>query len=284
MADFLQRVAAHDGGAVLLAGEPGIGKSRLAEDTADNAARAGFTVAWGRCRESEGAPPLWPWIQVLRQLHINSVPPAGGDSDPAARFRFFDQVTARLNELCRRSPLLIVLDDVHRADEMSLRLLAFVTDQIWPAPLGLVVAYRTEESADGMWKTVIPGISAYRRTRTLTLAGLDTSDIDEWLRRQRISAPELIPAGLRERSGGNPLFLSEIVRLVQVGRGDHIPPSVLQLMGTRVSGLPTPTRAALDMAALLGRDFGYAALATAPEPAHHCPRPGTRGRGRRARS
>ena len=172
-------------------------------------------------------------------------------------------MTARLNELCRRSPLLIVLDDVHRADEMSLRLLAFVTDQIWPAPLGLVVAYRNEESADGMWKTVIPGISAYRRTRTLTLAGLDTSDIDEWLRRQRISAPELIPAGLRERSGGNPLFLSEIVRLVQVGRGDHIPPSVLQLMGARVSGLPAPTRVALDMAALLGRDFGYAALATA---------------------
>ena len=75
LADFLQRVQAHDGGAVLLAGEPGIGKSRLAEDTADNAARAGFTVARGRCRESEGAPPLWPWIQVLRQLHINSVPP-----------------------------------------------------------------------------------------------------------------------------------------------------------------------------------------------------------------
>jgi predicted ATPase len=160
LADFPQRVAAHDGGAVLLAGEPGIGKSRLAEDTADNATRAGFTVAWGRCRESEGAPPLWPWIQVLRQLHINSVPPSG-DSDPAARFRFFDQVTALLNELCRRLPLLIVLDDVHRADEMSLRLLAFVTDQIWPAPLGLVVAYRNEESTDGLWTTVIPGISAY---------------------------------------------------------------------------------------------------------------------------
>ena len=86
--------------------------------------------------------------------------PPSGDSDPAARFRFFDQVTELLTELCRRSPLLIVLDDVHRADEMSLRLLAFVADQIWPAPLGLVVAYRNEESAGGRSNSVRPGISA----------------------------------------------------------------------------------------------------------------------------
>ena len=189
--------------------------------------------------------------------------PPSGDSDPAARFRFFDRVTELLNELCRRSPLLIVLDDVHRADEMSLRLLAFVTDQIWPAPLGLIVAYRDEESTGGVWQTVLPGISASRRTVTLTLTGLDVGDVAEWLRRHRICAREKMPAELRERSGGNPLFLTEMVRLISLGRGDQIPPSVLELMGSRVAVLPTPTRAALEMAAVLGRDFGYPALAAA---------------------
>ena len=56
------------GRVVLVAGEPGIGKTRLAEEAARRAAAAGMGVAWGRCHEGDGAPALWPWAQVVRQL------------------------------------------------------------------------------------------------------------------------------------------------------------------------------------------------------------------------
>ena len=66
--DALTEVAVGDGRVVLVAGEPGIGKTRLAEEVAQQATRGGVAVAWGRCSEEQGAPPFWPWVQVLREL------------------------------------------------------------------------------------------------------------------------------------------------------------------------------------------------------------------------
>ena len=62
------------GRVVLVAGEPGIGKTRLAEEAARRAAAAGMGVAWGRCHEGDGAPALWPWAQVVRQLAADLAP------------------------------------------------------------------------------------------------------------------------------------------------------------------------------------------------------------------
>ena len=62
------------GRVVLVAGEPGIGKTRLAEEAARRAAAAGMGVAWGRCHEGDGAPALWPWAQVVRQLYAELAP------------------------------------------------------------------------------------------------------------------------------------------------------------------------------------------------------------------
>jgi hypothetical protein len=83
----LERACAGEGGVLLLTGEPGIGKSRLAEHLADLAAAAGCTVVWGRCWEAGGAPAYWPWIQVFRGLRMEEDPFAeagrdvGGDSE-----------------------------------------------------------------------------------------------------------------------------------------------------------------------------------------------------------
>jgi predicted ATPase len=62
--ELIAQTAAGAGGAVLLTGDPGVGKTRLAREATQRA--AGAMVPWGGCRESEGAPPLWPWLQVLR--------------------------------------------------------------------------------------------------------------------------------------------------------------------------------------------------------------------------
>jgi len=229
LAEFLEHVDANHGGVLLLAGEPGIGKSRLAEEAANNASRVGFTVAWGRCRESDGAPPLWPWTQVLRQLRISSLTPAG-EADPASRCRFVDTVTERLAQLCRLTPLLIVLDDVHRADDVSMRLLGFVADQIWPARIGFIVTYRANEVADGPRGSVITGLAAHRRTLSMILQGLGVDEVGQWLRHEHFDAADLNTAELHARTGGNPLFMSEMARLMQVGHGDRIPPSARELM------------------------------------------------------
>src|SRR5262249_59300671 len=71
----LDRAVAHDGRLVLLVGEPGIGKTRIARELAFRATSLGVAVRWGRCQETEGAPPYWPWLQVLR-AHDQTAPHA----------------------------------------------------------------------------------------------------------------------------------------------------------------------------------------------------------------
>ena len=80
------------GGVVLLTGEPGVGKTRLARAGTEHA--AGTMVSWGACRESEGAPPLWPWIQVLRHLGGPGIT-AGAAEGAAARYRLVRAASGR---------------------------------------------------------------------------------------------------------------------------------------------------------------------------------------------
>ena len=144
---------------MLVAGEPGIGKSRLAEELASAAREAGARVLVGRCWEAGGAPAYWPWVQSLRDyvgeadpedLRARLAPapeellpilpelrdlfpglpePRALDSE-GARFRLFEATSAFLRRATRDEPILLVLDDVHAADEPSLLLLQFVARQI----------------------------------------------------------------------------------------------------------------------------------------------------------
>src|SRR6185503_8958933 len=148
----------------LCAGEPGIGKTRLAQELAGMAAAEGVAVAWGRCAEVEGAPAYWPWRQVLRAL---GGPPGlqqgdtaatqserghpaaildGGPGSPEERFQLFDGVTDAL--LAGAQPaLLVVLDDVHRADEPSLLVLRHLADRLADAHLLVLATFRDVEPA-----------------------------------------------------------------------------------------------------------------------------------------
>ncbi len=145
----LDEVVSGSGRLFLLAGDPGIGKSRLAREAAARARDRGIKVAWGRCWEAGGAPAYWPWVQSLRacvrgagseelrsQLgsgaplvaqivaevaeilpDVRPPPPTGAEAD---RFRLFDAVATFLRNAGAVQPLMLVLDDLHAADAPSI--------------------------------------------------------------------------------------------------------------------------------------------------------------------
>src|SRR6476646_1208594 len=131
----LARAAAGQGGLILLVGEPGIGKTRLADEASDDARGLGFEVVWGRCWEGEAPPAYLPWTQVMRAIarpaagraaalapvlpELRTAAPTAGE---AAGFELAEAVMGELAEAARRRPHLLVFDDLHAADAGSLRL------------------------------------------------------------------------------------------------------------------------------------------------------------------
>jgi DNA-binding CsgD family transcriptional regulator len=269
---LIQQTAAGTGGAVLLAGEPGVGKTRLAREAAARA--ASVTVSWGACRESAGAPPLWPWIQVLRRLGETTAAVDAADgsgTEPAARFRLFERIGQVLVAAAGTAPHVVIIDDLHRADEASLRLLGYLSEALWPAPIGMIIAYRdTEVSHGSLAADVIAGLARGQASSRCELAGLSRDSVAQWLR--AVGADGIDAADLHARTGGNPLFIAESIRLL----ADGSPPgvrgapaaalplaSVREVIRERLAPLPPACREALEAASVLGRDFDYAPLAAA---------------------
>lgn len=166
---LVSQTAAGAGGVVLLAGEPGVGKTHLARAGAERA--AGALVSWGACRESEGAPPLWPWLQVLRRAAGPRITASVAEG-AAARFRLYDRVQRALVDQAGDRPHLVVIDDLHRADEASLRLLAYLSETLSQAPIGMVVTWRdTEVAASSLAAGVIASLARARAAAGATCPG-----------------------------------------------------------------------------------------------------------------
>jgi DNA-binding SARP family transcriptional activator len=126
----------------VVVGDAGAGKTRLADELASSAKQRGTRILWGRGWAGGGAPPYWPWTQALR----DSLPDASPPDEPEAQFRFFEAVTEALRALATAQPLLLVLDDLHAADEGSILLLEFVATAL-PEMSALVVALGRPETA-----------------------------------------------------------------------------------------------------------------------------------------
>jgi len=137
----LEDALAGRGRLFVVVGDAGTGKTRLADELASSAKQRGTRILWGRGWAGGGAPAYWPWTQALR----DSLPAASSD-DPEAQFRFFEAVTEKLRALAEEQPLLVVLDDLHAADEGSILLLEFVATAL-PEMAALVVAIGRPETA-----------------------------------------------------------------------------------------------------------------------------------------
>jgi len=188
------------GGLVMFVGEPGIGKTSLADAAAEAAAAMGFRVAWGRAWESGGAPPYFPWMQALGVLacrfpDASSVAPIDAE---AARFQVISMVAGELRAASAKAPILIVLDDLHVADLSSLRMLHFVARELRSLKLAIVATRRDVDAR------LTPEMAAMlakiaREGRTLELGRLERADVARLVRAEGVRiaddlAVELEPA------------------------------------------------------------------------------------------
>jgi DNA-binding SARP family transcriptional activator/tetratricopeptide (TPR) repeat protein len=294
---------AGDGRLILVSGEPGIGKSRLLDELATQAAARGVRVLWGRCWEAGGAPAYWPWCQSIRAYVRSCKPdelatelrngapdvaelvpeirdllpdvplPSHSDDPDTARFRLLEATAAFLRRASERTPLALILDDLHAADAPSLILLQFLTRELAETRILVVGAYRDTELRRTSPLTL--ALAELRResvTRVLPLSRLDRAEIADFIRLTTGMEPgEALVATMHSQTDGNPLFLSEVVRLLtQEGglsaAGDlaaqrpTIPQGVREAIGRRLGHLSQECNELLIVASVLGREFRVDAL------------------------
>ncbi|MFC5645207.1 ATP-binding protein [Kitasatospora cinereorecta] len=243
------------GGAVLLAGEPGIGKTAVAAELARYAAGRGTATVWGACEDGGGAPSLWPWRQVLGERAGTVLGPDGpvGDDARGARLALFDRIAETLLAL---GPLLVVLDDLQWADPASVLLLGHVAVRARRERLLLVGTYRDVELAADHPLHGLSGLDVVQ------LGGLTPDGVGALLDRLGGPVGEEPADAVWRRTGGNPFFVQQVARLRAAG-GDRgaVPVAVGQLVARRLARLPDPTARLLATAAVLGRRFALRRLA-----------------------
>jgi DNA-binding SARP family transcriptional activator/tetratricopeptide (TPR) repeat protein len=268
------------GGVVVLIGEPGIGKTRLAEWMRDTARTYGIGVAWSRCPESRSAPPYWPITNIAHELRV-----AGAlavdfvrldwNTERAVNQRF-GLYQAVLRELAViKQPFVFVIDDLQWADPDTLRLLEHIAGDLHAAGALLVVT--TRPLTDSSTPALIDCLSEFARVPgvvQLSLSGLLIDDVAGWLEaRHDTFVPHEIAALVHSRTGGNPLFVKELTELlasegrledVAAARSTRaIPAGVHFVVRRRVSRLPAPSQQLLAVAAVVGPMFRLDSLAAA---------------------
>ncbi|KAB8183710.1 AAA family ATPase [Microbispora catharanthi] len=240
----LRRAVTADGPLiVLVAGEPGIGKTSLAEDAAAHAPVAVF----GRCWDGTGAPPFWPWAQAVRRLtgRHGELAEMLGATGEFALYEAFARLVAE--HAAAHGRVLVVLDDLQWADASSLRLLEFLATTRACQELTVIATYRDTEVSGPLARTLATLVRLPHVER-VTLGGLGEDAIAEYLRRAGADATRA--AEVARRTGGNPFFLGELVHL----DGGEVPGAVADVLRGRMAAMPPGAPGVLSAAALLGRD------------------------------
>ncbi len=233
----------------LLCGEPGIGKTTLAREIVDHAGSRGAISAWGTCWDNDGAPPFWPWHQVLRRLGVEpAVSQVSDGGSPDARFRLFTAVLDALVEPARVAPLVVVLDDLQWADAGSLRLFTFLARHLGPAPIMLVGTYRTVDPLPSpTLRATLADLAGVAATHEV--AGLSAPEVAQLLAGTVGPVPADVVMQVHRRTGGNPFFVREVAATAQRG---GVPPSVRAVLDRRLDRLPDAAVDLVTAAALIG--------------------------------
>jgi class 3 adenylate cyclase len=308
----LDQALSASGHVLLMVGEPGIGKTRTAEELTTYARMRGAQVLWGRCYEGEGAPPYWPWVQIVRAYvhdrepnellsdlgsgaaavadivsevreRLPGLPTATNLEPEQARFRLFDSVTTFLKNAANRTPLALVLDDLHWADTPSLLLMQFLARELAGSRILVLGTYRDVElRRQHPLSQTLAALAREQHSERILLRGLSHSDVGRFIEMAAgVAPPEPLVAAVHQETEGNPFFINEVVRLlVREGRlvgapqapsansgqvapaswSVTIPQGIREVIGRRLNQLSEQGNRMLTVASVLGREFDVAVL------------------------
>ncbi len=272
---------------VLLEGEPGIGKTRLALQFMEACEEEGALALYGRC-DAETLVPYQPFVEALRR-YVARVPDAvrtwspelarvmpemaaagGGEAPPTTadgedRYRLFDAVAEVLRDIAGAQPVVLVLDDLHWADTPTLLMLRQMVRAADESPLLVVASFRDTERPAALVDMLVQ-LRRESFFERIALRGLDEADAERLIGE---FGPGEMPAhvnrALWEETKGNPFFLEEMVRHLGArsprpeGNGApwqlELPEGVREVIGRRLATLSEHTRGVLTTAAVMGREF-----------------------------
>lgn len=234
-------------------GDAGEGKSALSRTFVEALTSAGWQSAWGACPEVDGTPPGWPWIEILQQL---------GD-EPPSRTPFDISRSAEHQLSSSERPTVIVIDDIHRADEPTLQVLRQLVSSSGTSTSIVLCTFRNSEVPPELRATW--AATAGTPSLRISLAGLDREGAESIARSSGMSVlTDDVMTELLERTGGNPLFLKEYSRLIasegEAALRSTVPDGVREVLGRRISRLPDKTVVELRRASVLGRECDLSVL------------------------
>ncbi len=255
---------------LLLTGEAGIGKTSLARALADRAAAAGAVVRSGACWESEHLPPFTPWLDVLRRPGDDACAAAGAqlegtdgrdarDASDAlrARGRRFADVVDALRACALDRPQVVVLDDLHWADRESSELLVAVAAHVATMRVLMIGTYRDDELPEQGGLASVGG-----NADRIALPGLDDDAVAAVLESvlgRPATAGER--AAVQRQTGGNPLFVTQVARLLDSG-SSSLPTGVRDVLARRLARTSTSCDRVLGAASVLGVEFDQSLVET----------------------
>lgn len=292
-----EAVASSIGRLVVLAGEPGVGKTRLAQEVTLHVRNAGFTIAAGRCYEPQQAVPFYPFVDALASAYAAAPPalqtqvpvrwpdlarllpllglPPTAHAGPQDQQRLYWEITGFLQALADESPLALLVDDLHWADSASLDLLLHLARHTGSNRVLLIGTYRDVEInrqhplegalRDLQREDLVERIPV-RRLQESNTAALMAATMGE----EHVS--EEFASLVYRRTEGNPFFIQQVMRML-VERGDvyhegehwarkavqeiDVPESIRSVVGQRLSRLTTETQELLREASVLGQAFSF---------------------------
>lgn len=273
------------GGLVCFVGEPGIGKSRLLQELEKSAQAQATHFAIGRTWEGGGAPAAWPLRQALGQLAARCAPfrahplvaaivePRVGEAPSplpdaeSERFGWMHGLSRALELAAAERPVVLAFEDLHAADQLTLRWIHFLARSRHGRRLALVLTYRDVDARHHELAALFTELE--REARVVPLRRLAADEVHAWVHDAGLDASGLAE-GVAKLSLGNPLFVEELVRAARAEPGRPLatlPHRVEPLVRDRLERVSPSTRAVLERAAVLGPEpelETLRALATTP--------------------